>query len=238
MLEDGTRLQVTFRKNHVGAVLSYATRSETRRRFTVANWHRLPKNVKRLANAVALRHEIAQLLKFDNHAALKMESRMAPSVAYVEAQLQDLHKRLKPVAQAETDHLLELKRKDPAHSEDPVSELYAWDSAYYGRKLQKDGSSVDHSLLAEYFEARHTLQAMLTMFHDLFGMDFKSFVTSVWHDSVIPYQVWDTPSEGGKFLGYLYVDLFERQGKYRGAHCIAIQPVSSFRYLSSYVFKG
>ena len=151
---------------------------------------------------------------------------MAPSVTYVEAQLDDLHKRLKPVAQAETDRLFELKRKDPGNNGDTVSELYAWDQAYYSRKQKEDSFSVDYKLFGEYFEARYTLQAMLTLFHSLFGMDFQPFLTSVWHDSVIAYQVWDTPAEGGDFLGYLYVDLFEREGKYRGAHCIGIQPVS------------
>jgi metallopeptidase MepB len=237
MVEDGTRIQVTFRKNHIAAVLSYATSSKTRRRYTIANWHRLPENVERLATAVALRDEIARLLGFEHHAALKMESRMGLSVAYVEAQLEDLHKGLKPVAQAETDRLLKLKRKYPTNDDDPAGELYEWDKAYYGQKQKKDSLSVDYSVLAEYFEARHTLQAMLTLFHDLFGMDFQPNETSVWHDSVIPYQVWDTPSEGGEFLRYLYVDLFEREGKYRGAHCIAIQPVSLLRRLISHVPK-
>lgn len=230
MTEDGTRVQVTFRKHHTAAVLEHATSSATRRRHTIANWHRLPQNVERLSQVVALRDEVARLLRFEHHAALKIESRMAPSVAYVQAQLEDLHKRLKPVAQAVTERLLELKRKDTANDEDPISELYAWDQAYYRLKQKEEGSSVDCSLFAEYFEAKHTLQAMLTLFHDLFGMEFRPFVTSVWHESVTPYQVWDTPGEGVEFLGYLYVDLFEREGKYRGAHCIGIEPVSYFNH--------
>ena len=154
---------------------------------------------------------------------------MAPSVEYVGAQLEDLYQRLKPVAMAETHRLLELKKKDPANEDNTVSELYEWDKAYYVFKQKEDDISVDYSLLAEYFEVRHTLSEMLDLFRDLFGMEFNHVVASVWHESVICYQVWDTPSEGSGFLGYLYVDLYERDGKYRGAHCIVIQPVSLFR---------
>ncbi|KAK5138429.1 hypothetical protein LTR08_000015 [Meristemomyces frigidus] len=194
MVEDGTRVQVTFRKDHVTAVMRHAISGDTRRRFTVANWHRLPENVKRLAKAVALRDEIARLLGFEHHGALRTEIRMARSVAHVKAQLEDLHERVRPVAQAETDRLLELKKNDPPNGD--ASELYEWDKGYYLYKQTRDNLSVDHSLLAEYFEAGHTLHGMLTLFHDLFGIDFEPVVTSVWHDTVVPYQVWDTASEG------------------------------------------
>jgi metallopeptidase MepB len=49
---------------------------------------------------------------------------MAPSVAYVEAQLAELHKRLKPLAQAETDRLLQLKEREFG-----AGELYSWERA-------------------------------------------------------------------------------------------------------------
>ncbi|KAF5237750.1 hypothetical protein FANTH_10625 [Fusarium anthophilum] len=221
MPQQGTRIQVTFRNAHVTAVMRHAVRSETRRRFAVADQNRLPENVPRLASLVALRDKVARLLGFAHHAALKVVDKMAPSVDYVEAQLHDLHRRLKPVAQAETDRLIQLKKR---HCKEPVTELYSWDRAYYLHKQSRESFSVDHELLAEYFEANHTLQGMLDVFHELFCVDFKSTVTSVWQDNVVAYEVWDALSEGGRFLGHLYVDLFDREGKYRGAHHILIQP--------------
>ncbi|KAF5573097.1 hypothetical protein FPANT_12595 [Fusarium pseudoanthophilum] len=203
MLQEGTRIQVTFRNAHVTAVMRHAIGSETRRRFAVADQKRLPENVTRLASLVALRDKVARLLGYEHHAALKIVDKMAPSVNYVEAQLNGLHKRLKPLAQAETDRLIRLKQRD---CEEPESFF------------------VDHELLAEYFEVNHTLQGMLCVFKELFCIDFKSIVTSVWHESVVAYEVWDSPGEGGKFLGHLYVDLFDREGKYRGAHHVLIEP--------------
>ncbi|KAF9773434.1 hypothetical protein IL306_008772 [Fusarium sp. DS 682] len=221
MPQEGSRMQVTFRNGHITAVMRHAVRSETRRRFAAAQQNRLPENVTRLASLVALRDKVARLLGFEHHAALKIMDKMAPSVAYVETQLNDLHRKMKPLALAEINELLELKARD---SEEPVSDIYSWDRAYYLHKQTHENFSVDHELLAEYFEANHTLRGMLDVFHELFGIDFNPIDTSVWQGDVLAYEAWDTPSEGGKFLGHLYVDLFEREGKYRGAHHILIQP--------------
>ncbi|KAF4423158.1 metallo ase [Fusarium acutatum] len=221
MPQEGTRIQVMFRNAHVTAVMRHAVSSEARRRFAVADQNRLPDNVTRLASLVALRDKVARLLGYGHHAALKIVDKMAPSVDYVEAQLDDLHRRLKPIAQAETDRLLQLKQRD---FKEPVSELYSGDRAYYVHKQTQESFFVDHELLAEYFEASHTLQGMLDVSHELFGVDFKLIETSVWHESVVAYEVWDSPGEGGEFLGHLYVDLFDREGKYRGAHHVLIQP--------------
>ncbi|KAF4336146.1 metallo ase [Fusarium beomiforme] len=221
MPQEGTRTQVTFRNGHVTAVMRYAVSIETRRRLFVAEQNRLPENVTRLASLVSLRDKVARLLGFEHHAALKIDNKMAPSVPYVEAQLDGLQRKLKPLALAETNNLIRLKERDYG---EPVSELYSWERAYYIHRQTQENFSVDQVLLSEYFEANHTLQGMLDVFHDLFWIDFKPIQTSAWHDSVVAYEAWDTPSEGGKFLGHLYVDLFERKGKYHGAHHILIQP--------------
>ncbi|KAF5978683.1 hypothetical protein FCOIX_5729 [Fusarium coicis] len=221
MRQEGSRIQVTSRSAHVSAVMRHAVSSETRRRFAVADQNRLPENITRLASLVTLRDKVARLLGYEHHAALKIVDKMAPSVGYIEAQLNDLHKKLKPLAQAETGRLIQLKRRD---CKEPVSELYSWDRAYYLHKQTQGNLFVDQELLAEYFEVNHSLQRMLDVFKELFGIEFLSIVTSVWHESVVAYEVWDTPSEGGEFLGHLYVDLFDRKGKYRGAHHVLIQP--------------
>ncbi|KAF4502968.1 metallo ase [Fusarium agapanthi] len=205
MPQQGTRIQVTFQNAHVTAVMRHAVSNDTRRRFAIADQNRLPENVPRLASLVTLRSIV---------------DKMAPSVDYVEAQLGDLHKRLKPLAVAETDRLIKLKQRD---CKEPLSELYSWDRAYYLHKQARGSFFVGHVLLAEYFEANHTLQGMLDVFHELFCIDFKPIVTSVWQENVVAYEVWDAPSEGGRFLGHLYVDLFDREGKYRGAHHVLIQ---------------
>ncbi|KIL85192.1 hypothetical protein FAVG1_11621 [Fusarium avenaceum] len=219
MAQEETRVRVTYRNDQVTAVMRHAVSSETRRRFYIAQQNRLPENLSRLEDLVALRHQVAQLLGFEHHAALKITDKMAPSVAYVESQLAEIHRSLKPLAQAETDRLLRMKKREFG-----AEDSYAWDRAYYLHKQNEENFSVNHALVMEYFEAYHTLQGMLDVFRDLFGITFEHTETSVWHDSVVVYEAWDTPDEGGQFLGHLYVDILDRKGKYRGAHHVLIQP--------------
>lgn len=220
MTQEGSRIRVTYRNDHVTAVMRHALSSEIRRKFALAQQNRLPDNVVRLAKLVALRDHVARLLGFEHHAAFKITDKMAPSVAYVEDQLNDLHQRLNPIAIAEIKKLLRLKEMDSG-----AGELYSWDRAFYLHKQNQENLSADHALLAEYFEVTHTLQGMLNVFNELFGIKFMRIETSVWHGSVVAYEAWDTPDEGGNFLGHLYVDIFERKGKYRGAQHVMIQPV-------------
>jgi metallopeptidase MepB len=238
--EADDRLWVTFRNNHFGDSMRHALSGETRRKLYVAKQHRFPENIERLAKMVVLKDEIARLLRFENYAALKMEEKMAHSVGNVKAHLHEVRKRMEPLAKKETERLLLLKKKDIAsrrdNSED-ASTLYVWDWAYYSHKQRKESYSINTERLAQYFEVMHTIKKMLGVFERLFGMEFEKIEASVWHEDVTVYSVWDSVSEGGGFLGYLYLDLVAREGKYRGAHHLLIRPVSNL-FIFTVVLRG
>jgi metallopeptidase MepB len=236
-------LKVTFRNGHFRDVMRHALSGETRKKLYVAKQHRFPENVERLSTMVVLRDEIARLLGFENHAVLKIEEKMAKSVGGVRESLHEIKRRLAPIAKAETERLLLLKkndiqaRRDAGTSTDleDVSKLYIWDWGYYFHIQKEKTYSIDTAKLAEYFEVTNTVKRILGVFELLFGIEFEQIEASVWHEDVKAYSAWDGPTEGGLFLGYLYLDLFGRQGKYRGGHNLAITQVSSL--LSSSIFN-
>lgn len=63
--------------------------------------------------------------------------------------------------------------------------------------------------VGEYFEVHTTMQKILKNFEELFGLQFHDIRRQ---DAV----VWDEEALGGGFLGYLYLDLFDREGKDSG----------------------
>lgn len=79
---------------------------------------------------------------------------------------------------------------------------------------------------------------MLKIFEELFGLAFVEIVGKdrdsiaetgkgddiVWHKDVQVFSVWDDEGEGGGFVGYLYLDLFPRDGKYGHAANFNLQP--------------
>ena len=83
-----------------------------------------------------------------------------------------------------------------------------------------------------------TIRGMLHIFEELFGLAFVEIVGEqrdnisatgkgndvVWHQDVQLFSVWDDESEGNGFVGYLYLDLFPREGKYGHAANFNLQP--------------
>jgi len=80
---------------------------------------------------------------------------------------------------------------------------------------------------------------MLGIFEHLFGLAFREVVGSerdelsptgrgsdiVWHDDVQLFSVWDEEAQGGGFLGYLYLDLYDRDDIYGNPSDWNLQPV-------------
>ncbi|KAL6354326.1 hypothetical protein LRP88_11654 [Fusarium phalaenopsidis] len=230
--EDGTKLKVTFKKGHLISVMKHAISSRTRKALLTAKEQRFPENVVRLERAVELRNSTARMLGFKTHAALKMEDKMAKSVESVIARLERLRTELKPLAEEEMKTLYKIKKtytKDHGTDEDPddASRLNAWDWAFYARILEKERYSVDSLLISEYFEVNHSLKGMLGIFEELFGMVFIPTDAPTWQKDVTVYEAWDSEEQGGGFLGYLYLDLYAREGKYSGAHSSLIQPLKT-----------
>lgn len=226
-IDDSEAFLVTLRKGVIIPVLRNAVKEETRKALFEAKECRFPENVGRLTEILRLRHEIAQCLGFKNHAALKMEEKMHNSVSEVQQVLQRTRDMLQTVAKREIDTMLQLKRETDLET----TTLYSWDWSFFTQKLKKQKYCVDANKFSEYFEVKNTLDGMFGVFQELFGLEFRTIDASVWHEDVVVYEVWDT-SDGSAFLGYLYVDLFSREGKFDGASHYALQPVCSPSVLS------
>ncbi|PKS12966.1 hypothetical protein jhhlp_000307 [Lomentospora prolificans] len=227
--EDGSETyRVTFRGGDYPALMQNAVNSATRKKAYLARYNRFPENVDRLKKIVKLRDILAKILKYENHASLKMESRMSESVETVVDFLQDLRTRLTPIGKEDIQAVLELKRSHlqgrGITDEEELSTLYEWDWAFYVRMYDREKFALDMTKFPEYFEVWHTLKGMFSIFERLFGLVFRSAECNAWHEDVILYTVWDSEERGGDFLGYLYLDIFNRKGKLSQARHTSIVP--------------
>jgi metallopeptidase MepB len=115
---------------------------------------------------------------------------------------------------------------------------YLWDNRYYDRLMLEKDFALDSEKISEYFPLNNTIRGMLHIFEQLFGLVFveitgeerdKISPTSkgsdiVWHEEVQMFSVWDDEGEGSGFVGYLYLDLHPRPGKYGHAANFNLQP--------------
>ena len=185
------------------------TDSAARERFAVAYAQRGgPANVTRLEQAVALRYEIARMLGFSQWADYQLAAKMAKSPARVESFLAQIDSTLLPAARAERARLASLKKSDG----DPTP-FASWDTAYYQNKLIKTKYAVDDNVVREYFPVDHVISGVFSIYQKLLGVTFTQIAApDAWAPNVREYSIADTAT--GKAIGWFYLDLFPRAGKY------------------------
>ncbi|KAK8042467.1 peptidase family M3 [Apiospora phragmitis] len=243
-LEKGTgenegKIRLSFKYPDLFPTLKFAKNPETRRKVFIANENKVNDNLPLFKETIVLRDEAARMLGYPNHAALRIEDKMAKTTDTVNTFLSDLRQRLTAGGEKERQHLLELKKKDEeSRGLKPDGKYYLWDHRYYDRMMIEQEYSIDETKIAEYFPLQNTVKGMLKIFEELFGLAFVQLSKEerakisptgkaediVWHEDVIVYSVWDDSSEGNGFVGYLYLDLHPRQGKYGHAANFNLQP--------------
>ncbi|GES64018.1 metallopeptidase MepB [Aspergillus terreus] len=237
--ENEGKLWLTFKYPDLFPTMKYAKNPETRKKVMIENENKCNQNVPLFREAIILRDEAARLLGYPNHAAFRIEDKMAKTPETVDTFLGDLRSRLTAGGQKEIQSLLQLKKADlEARGESFDGHYYLWDHRFYDRLMLEKDYSLDQQQIAEYFPLQTTIEGMLKIFEELFGLVFVEITGDdraqvaptgkgsdiVWHEDVQIFSVWDDAAEGNGFVGYLYLDLFPRPGKYGHAANFNLQP--------------
>jgi len=237
--KEGDNYWLTFKYPDLFPTLKYATDSATRQKVFVSNENKCNQNVPLFREAIILRDEAARLLGYSNHAAFRIEDKMAKTPKTVDDFLGDLRQRLSQGGLDEIETLKKMKQADvESRGEKFDGRYYLWDHRFYDRMMEEKDYQLDQQLISEYFPLQTTIRGMLEIFEQLFGLAFVEVVGKdrdsispsgkgediVWHEEVQVFSVWDDEGEGGGFVGYLYLDLFPRTGKYGHAANFNLQP--------------
>ena len=159
---------------------------------------------------LALRHELAQLLDFNNAAEESLATKMAQSPEQVLDFLHDLAQRAKPQAKADLAELTAF-----AKTEFNQTELAAWDVTYYAEKLKQAKYAISDEQLRPYFPEHKVIAGLFAVLHKLFGVTVKARAdVDVWHADVTFYDIFDAT---GELRGSFYLDLYARAKKRGGA---------------------
>lgn len=161
-----------------------------------------------IAETLALRHELAQLLDFKSYAERSLATKMAQSTQQVLEFLQQLAKKSKPYAAQDYAELREFAAANGC------VDLQAWDTTYYSEKLRVAKYSVSQEELRPYFPAEKVISGMFAVVARLFGIDVKQKTDfDTYHSDVRFYQILKNNVQVASF----YLDLFAREGKRGGA---------------------
>ncbi|KAK6341784.1 hypothetical protein TWF730_001276 [Orbilia blumenaviensis] len=215
---------LTYKYPDLFPTLKFDVHADVREQVFVGNENKCPDNLPRFDKTIRLRHEKAQLLGYDNHAQYVLKEKMAKSPEKVNSFLGDLRSKLTEGGRSEVQKLKQLKKKDVESRGIPFDDkYYLWDHRFYDRLVREQEFNIDENKIAEYFPLQKCVDGMLTIFEKLFGLRFVQVVEEGakvgsgergWHEDCKVYLVHDEESLGGEFVGYLYLDLHPREGKY------------------------
>jgi oligopeptidase A len=158
-----------------------------------------------IAEILPLRHELAQLLGFNNYADYALATRMAKSSKQVLAFLDDLARRCLPAGREEFSALEEFAGR----------KLNAWDMAFYGERLQEQRFKVSQEALRPYFPLPKVLNGLFVLVERLYGISVRERPgVAVWHPSVRYY---DLSDQDGNLVAGFFLDPYSRTEKRSGA---------------------
>ena len=154
---------------------AYVTRASDRGPYS-GQWD----NTETMQQIMTLRHQLSKLLGFDSYAHYSLTKKMAETPDKVMSFLKDLASRSKDVAMAELGELTEF-----AISEYGVSELNAWDIAYYSEKLRQKKFGFSQEELRPYFSVQQVLTGLFAVVNKLYDLEIKALENiDVWHPDV------------------------------------------------------
>jgi len=201
------------------AVMTYADNRELRKEHYTAFATRaseLGPNAGKWDNSLimeqtlALRHEKALLLGFNNYAEYSLASKMAEKTDDVIQFLEDLADKTWRHARKD---LSELKSFAKRHLN--INQLQAWDISYCSEKMRQHFYQLSQEEVKQYFPATKVIPGLFAVVEKLYGLKINEISEfDRWHPDVLFYEITDKDNQ---LRGQFYLDLYAREKKRGGA---------------------
>ena len=218
--ESEGELKVTMAYPHVIPFIQNASRRDLREALMFKFNNRAREaNRPILAEAVAVRKEIAGLFDRESWADHQLDERMAQNPMNVFDFYESLTAPLQAAAREEIGRMTDLLRTD---ARDDAAILQSYDWQYYDTQLRKNEYGVDNNEVAQYFPLQQVLDGMFEITGDVFGLTYERVEEPAWHEDVITYAIND--AESGNLISHFYMDLFPRDGKFSHAAAFPLIP--------------
>lgn len=163
-----------------------------------------------MAEILALRHELAQLLGFENYAQKSLATKMAQDTSQVLHFLEDLAKRARGQGKQELATLQAYAEKEYG-----VSTLEPWDIPWYSEKQKQHLYSISDEQLRPYFPEQRVVEGLFEVVNRIYGIRAKErHDVDVWNPEVRFFELYD---ESNALRGSFYLDLYAREHKRGGA---------------------
>lgn len=196
------------------AILESATRRDVRQRVAKVLLNAgMPDNRAILEEAISIRRRLAELLGAPSWLAIRAERFAARRPEVITAFIDEMERRLRPLADAERARMRDVLATAPSSPADLVVEDWDWRHA---DALQRRARGVDPESLRAYLGFEDVFAGLRALSEEVFGVRLEARPERRgWHADVRAFDMVDR--ESGAILAYLFVDPFVRPGKQPGA---------------------
>ena len=174
-----------------------------------------PQNYDILQNLVKLSYDKAELMGYDSYSDFMIQQNFLQTSHRVRSFLQKTHKTLQPLIQLKMKQLQSYKPTKDLF--DKKGNLPFWNEAFVKNAYRKHYFDIDQAHVREYFVVSHVLEGMFDVFGQLFSLSFEKVEHdfALWAPDVYVYKVRRVGTNNN--LGYLFFDLYQREGKLTSA---------------------
>lgn len=192
--------------------MEYCECRETRKKMNLAFGSRcVENNLAIMDHTIQLRKERAGLFGFESHTDYKAQENMAKDSQTINAFLSKLMGEIKPLL---SDDLVKLR-----NLAQDLDQIQPWDLAYLSRVYTEQSTQLDQRELSKMFGLESVRNGIFSIYQELLGLKFIDvtdlYPQALYSPDVKLFEVQDV--EDPKPIGYFYLDMFPREGKYSHA---------------------
>ncbi|QJC34065.1 oligopeptidase A [Enterobacteriaceae endosymbiont of Donacia cinerea] len=162
-----------------------------------------------LIEELSLRSKLSNLLGYNSYAEQSLAVKSAKKVYKVLSFLYKLIQLSKKQAEKEVSNLKKfIKKKYDLNNINP------WDISFFAEKYKFYLYGINDNIIRNYFPINIVMKGMFIIINKIYGLIFKKRKVSVWHNSVMFFDVFNSNNE---LYGSIYFDLYIRSEKRSGA---------------------
>lgn len=210
--------KVTLKYPDYFPAMDFVHSSSVRQKLFIAYNNRCAdENTPLFEQAVKLRFELAKKLGYKTHAHFKTEVKVVKNPENALTFLDEINSLTSDLYKDEMMKLLQFAQtyeKNPLQKE----KLDRWDYKYYMKAYENVNFNIDHNEIKKYFPIDTVKQGLFQIYQTLFKLKFEEVNTdNKWHKDVQLFSVTDCSNSSNEIIGYFYLDMFPREGKYSHA---------------------
>jgi Zn-dependent oligopeptidase len=198
-------------------LMEYCQNREIRKKICTEYMSRCKYENNKLAKKIfILRKELAELFGYDKYSDYVLEDKMAKNTETVMSFLNDILEKIRPKLKNDLEDLANLANQDN------ITDIQLYDIAYYSRIYTESKLNITKEEIKKMFSINKVISGMFAIYSKLLSYKIVENTENshkMWHSSVKLYNVYNLENQ---LIGYFYLDLFPRDGKYSHAACFDI----------------